>query len=99
MAALSAILSTTIALCGCGIKNLPTAPSSGETPAVAVEEERGGNTNVLGLGGSGVDDDTRSVTGVRRIAGVEREDTVSAAEVTRNSEASRRSFFLDPLLN
>lgn len=78
---------------GCGVKNLPVAPDTNEVPSVVTEQTRGGTTNVLGSGETG--------TAVRaaRISDVQNDNMVSAAEVTRNKDASGKRFFLDPLLN
>lgn len=87
------ILAALSVLGGCGVKNLPVAPDTNEVPAVVAEQTQGGTTKVLGSGETG--------TAVRaaRISDVQNDNMVSAAEVTRNKDASGKRFFLDPLLN
>ena len=85
-----------LALTACGVKNLPQAPEGNATQGVVLEPERAGNGVLIG-GSAKTVDPTRGP----RISSVgsSYDDQVTAAEVSRVPGATRKSFFLDPLLN
>ncbi|MCQ0987675.1 hypothetical protein [Jiella marina] len=84
------------ALAGCGVKNAPVAPQSGQTPsAIAGDETQSVQVSPFGGGQDEADVDLRA----RRLTDNSTNVTVSAAEVTRNPKAEENRFFLDWLLN
>ncbi|MEN3793093.1 hypothetical protein [Fulvimarina sp. MAC3] len=85
---------TALLLAGCGVKNLPRAPGTDRAPVGFVEPEQGGGADLIGSG-SEVD-----LLAGPRIAsvGIDEEDRIKAAEVSRTPGAPK-GFFLDPLLN
>lgn len=82
----------TAAVSACGVKNLPVAPQTGATPNIVATEQQSGDTTLFG-GSEG------TAVRIDRISSIQSDNVVSAAAVTRNPEASRRPFLLDPLLN
>lgn len=74
-------------LAGCGVKNLPVGPTTGEVPPV-----------VSGNSASNRSGDTASQLRPASLTASSRNVAVSAAEVSRN-ETTESGFFLDPLLN
>ncbi|HEX2019180.1 MAG TPA: hypothetical protein VGO17_09615 [Aurantimonas sp.] len=92
-AAVVLIMAGAALLGGCGVKNMPVAPASGQTPDVVTDGQAAGGSSVLG------DGDAASTVRSQRISSVQNDNMVSAAEITRNSPAAGSSFILDPLLN
>ena len=82
----------TAAVSACGVKNLPVAPQTGKTPSVVETEKQSGDTTLFG-GSKG------TAVRIDRISSIQSDNVVSAAAVTRNPNAPRRPFLLDPLLN
>ncbi len=80
------------AVSACGVKNLPVAPQTGKTPNVIATEQRSGDTTLFG-GSKG------TAVRIDRISSIQSDNVVSAAAVTRNTDAPKRPFILDPLLN
>lgn len=80
-----------LTMAGCGRKNLPVAPSGG---AVPIGTEADPNTPAAQSQLTG----TQTFRRASRLSATG-DLTVSPAEVSRNPNAKRKSFFLDPLLN
>ncbi|NDW05132.1 hypothetical protein [Jiella pacifica] len=74
-------------LAGCGVKNLPVGPTTGEVPPVV-----DGNTKSNRSG------DTAAVLRPTSLTASSRNVAIGGAEVSRNKTADR-GFILDPLLN
>ena len=90
-------------LAGCGVKNTPVAPATNAAPAVSGAEPAAQPADTAaGRPVEGFITGDPEDSGVARRATITSPDTdaaVSAAEITRNPQAARRNFFLDPLLN
>ncbi|MCE7027865.1 hypothetical protein [Jiella avicenniae] len=74
-------------LAGCGVKNLPVGPTTGEVPPVVdgdAKSNRSGDT-ATSLRPTSLTQSSRNVA-------------ISGAEVSKN-ETADRGFILDPLLN
>ncbi|WP_102960901.1 hypothetical protein [Mangrovicella endophytica] len=97
-AAIAAVMVAAATLAGCGVKNSPVAPTTKVPPTVSREKEiaRPADTSFRPV----VVDPNK--TGLGRGADITTldEDTkIDAAEVARNRDAKKKTFFLDPLLN
>ena len=62
------------------------------TPNIVATEQRSGDTTLFG-------GDKGTAVRIDRISSIQSDNVVSAAAVTRNPEAAKRPFILDPLLN
>ncbi len=74
-------------MAGCGVKNLPVGPTTGEVPPVVSGETKTSRSG-----------DTAALLRPTSLTASSRNVDVSGAEVTRNKTAER-GFILDPLLN
>ncbi|RFC64077.1 hypothetical protein DYI37_06860 [Fulvimarina endophytica] len=86
-----------LALSACGVKGLPNAPESDRPPVGITEADQSGGTQIIGMNRTR----TTSPLAAPRIGQVTTgsERQVGASEIARTPGATRKSFFLDPLLN
>lgn len=85
------LVAASLTISGCGRKNLPVSPSGGAVP-IGSEADPGTPAAQARLTG------TQTFQRAARISATG-DLTVSPAEVSRNPNAKKKSFFLDPLLN
>ncbi|ORE99065.1 hypothetical protein ATO4_01825 [Aurantimonas sp. 22II-16-19i] len=74
-------------LAGCGVKNLPVGPTTGEVPPVVATSQSRTNSR-----------DTAGLLKPTSLTASNKNLSISAAEVSRN-KVPPKPFVLDPLLN
>ncbi|WAP69649.1 hypothetical protein [Jiella pelagia] len=74
-------------MAGCGVKNLPVGPTTGEVPPVVSGQMKSNRSG-----------DTASLLRPQSLTASSRNVDVSGAEVSKN-KTNERGFILDPLLN
>ncbi|WP_139802188.1 hypothetical protein [Aurantimonas sp. 22II-16-19i] len=84
---LSASLVALSLLAGCGVKNLPVGPTTGEVPPVVATSQSRTNSR-----------DTAGLLKPTSLTASNKNLSISAAEVSRN-KVPPKPFVLDPLLN
>ena len=74
-------------MAGCGVKNLPVGPTTGEVPPVVGGQMKSNRST-----------NTAALLRPKSLTASSRNVAISGAEVTKNQSADR-GFILDPLLN
>ncbi|WAJ29855.1 hypothetical protein [Antarcticirhabdus aurantiaca] len=105
---LGSALSAVILLSGCGVKNDPVAPVSGQTPRIASPQPTLPANAVAASGATasvqpGARNEESVFADSSRIqsadGGGDLGEIIAPAEISRNASGQRRAFILDPLLN